>query len=101
MKVILAALAGVFGIWLVFNLISAFIVGFIARAIFPAKDRIGWGTTLIVGFLGGIVGKVVFYCLGWSTKFLMGFVAAVVGGMLLLFIHHLMVANKSGASGNT
>lgn len=101
MKLILAGLAGIFGIWLVFNLISAFIVGFIARSIFPMKDRIGWGTTLIVGFLGGIVGKVVFFCLGWSTKWLMGFVAAVVGGLLLLFLHHLMVASKGGASSRT
>ena len=95
MKVILAALATGFGVWLLFNLIGAFIVGAIARAIFPAKDRIGWFNTIFVGFLGGFVGKILFTLLGWPTQFIMGFVASCAGAFVLLFIHHLMVSAKS------
>ena len=98
MKVILAALAAGLGLWLVFNLIGALIVGAIARQILPGKENISWFTTILVGFLGGMVGKFLFWILHWPTTFIMGFVASVVGAFLLLFIHSMMVANKSGAS---
>lgn len=95
MKAILALLATVVGAWLIINLIGALIVGLIARRIFPAKDRIGWPTTILVGFLGGIVGKIIFRILGWSTGIFMGFIAAICGAFLLLLVHHLMVANRA------
>lgn len=95
MKIVLAALGTIFGFWLVFNLIGALIVGAIARAVFPAKDKVGWPTTILLGFLGGIVGKVGFALLHWPTRFGMGFVASVTGAFVLLFIHHLMVSMRS------
>ena len=95
MKALLAAVGTIFGLWLVFNLIGALIVGVIARAVFPAKDKVGWPTTIVLGFLGGIVGKVLFTLLHWPTRFGMGFVASVAGAFLLLFAHHLMVSMRS------
>ena len=95
MNALLAAFGTIFGLWLIFNLIGALIVGAIARAVFPAKDKVGWPTTIAVGFLGGIVGKIVFALLRWPTRWGMGFVASLLGAFVLLFVHHLMVSSKS------
>jgi len=98
MKLLIGLFATVIGGWFLFNLLGAFIVGLIARAIFPAKDKVGWPMTILMGFIGGILGKCIFWALHWPTGFPMGFVASVVGAFVLLFIHHLMVSGRSGAS---
>ena len=95
MKAILAVLATVAGGWLIMNLVGAFLVGAIARAMFPARDRVGWPMTIVIGFLGGILGKLIFRVLGWPRGILFGFIASVAGAFLLLFVHHLSVARKS------
>ncbi len=97
MKLALGALAAFLGAWLVVNLVGAFIVGAIARAIFPGKDRIGWPMTILLGFVGGIVGKILFAILRWPTGFGMGFVASIVGAFVVLLGYHLYVASKGTA----
>ena len=101
MKGLLAVLGGVVGLWLLFNLVGAFVVGLIARAVFPARDRVGWGKTLLVGFLGGILGKLLFHLLGWPRHFIMGFVASVVGAFILLLGLHVWTASKSSPRAGT
>jgi uncharacterized membrane protein YeaQ/YmgE (transglycosylase-associated protein family) len=90
----LAFFATVVGGWIIFNLIGAFIVGAIARAVFPARNKIGWFKTLVVGFLGGIFGKLLFWVLHWPSGFPMGFVASVAGAFLLLLAYHIRMAVK-------
>lgn len=97
MKFLLALFATAVGGWIVFNLIGAFIVGAIAKAVFPAKDKVGWGMTILMGFLGGIVGKLAFRILHWPSHFPMGFVASVLGAFVLLLGHHLYVGSKAAA----
>lgn len=95
MKGILAGAGVLVGMWLVFNLIGAFLVGWIARKLFPAKDRVGWGMTLLVGFLGGIVGKIRFFLFRLPTRSIMGFVASIVGAFVLLLAYHVWTSAKS------
>jgi uncharacterized membrane protein YeaQ/YmgE (transglycosylase-associated protein family) len=95
MKGILVGAGVLAGAWLLFNLLGALLVGFLARAVFPAKDRVGWGMTLLVGFLGGLVGKILFFMFGIGTKGLMGFVASVVGAFVLLLLYHFWRAAKT------
>lgn len=85
--------------WILFNLVGAFIVGLIARAIFPGKDKVGWLATIGIGFLGGILGKLVFWMLRWPTGFPMGFVASVAGAFVLLYVYHLRVTRRAAAAG--
>ncbi len=94
MKVLIAILLGWLGLRLLFAFLSALIVGFLARSLFPAKDRIGWLATLGVGFLGGIVGRMLFGALHWPTHWGMGFVASLVGAFVLLFAYHVWVSSQ-------
>ena len=100
MKVVLAALATLLGGWLLINLIGALLVGALARAILPGKDKVGWPLTILIGFVGGIVGKVVAFILGWHhLGIVRGFIVSVLGAIALLLAHRIWRASKSaGAS---
>jgi uncharacterized membrane protein YeaQ/YmgE (transglycosylase-associated protein family) len=82
-------------VWTIFNLIGAFLVGWIARKIFPAKARVGWPTLIVIGFAGGLLGKLVFRILGWPTGIVLGFVASVLGAFVVLCGHQLWLAMKA------
>ena len=94
MKAILAVIAAVAGGWLLLNLIGALIVGAIARAVIPG-EKVGWFTMIVVGFLGGALGKLVAYVIGWHhLGIVKGFLVSVVGAIVLLLIHRIWKATK-------
>ena len=96
MKGMLALFATFLGGWILVNLIGALIVGAIARAVLPGKDKVGWFTTIVIGFLGGILGRLVFQLLRWPVGFPLGFVAAVLGAAVLLLAHRVWKAAGGG-----
>ena len=66
------------------------IVGFIARAVKPGDDKLGWIMTAVLGvagsFLASYAGKAFgFYQQGQVA----GFVASVVGAIVLLIVYAL------------
>ena len=70
------------------------IVGFIARAVKPGDDKLGWIMTAVLGvagsFLAGYAGKALgFYQPGQVA----GFIASVVGAIVLLFVYALVKGN--------
>jgi uncharacterized membrane protein YeaQ/YmgE (transglycosylase-associated protein family) len=76
---------------LIGTLFIGLIVGFIARAIKPGDDKLGWIMTAILGvagsFLAGYAGKALgFYQAGQVA----GFIASVVGAVVLLFVYALV-----------
>ena len=73
------------------TLFIGLIVGFIARAIKPGNDKLGWIMTAILGvagsFLAGYAGKALgFYQAGQVA----GFIASIVGAIVLLFVYALV-----------
>ena len=73
------------------TLFIGLIVGFIARAVKPGDDKLGWIMTAILGvagsFLSGYAGKALgFYQEGQVA----GFIASVVGAIVLLFVYALV-----------
>lgn len=98
MTALLALFATFVGGWIIFNLIGAFLVGLVARAVFPGQQNVGWPMTILIGFIGGIVGKLIFAILGWPSGFPMGFVASVLGSCVLLLVWHQRV--KATGSGS-
>ena len=73
------------------TLFIGLIVGFIARAIKPGDDKLGWIMTAVLGvagsFLAGYAGKAFgLYQAGQVA----GFMASVVGAVVLLFVYALV-----------
>ena len=73
------------------TLFIGLIVGFIARAIKPGDDKLGWIMTAILGvagsFLAGYAGKALGF---YQTGQVAGFVASIVGAIVLLFVYALV-----------
>ena len=99
MKELMDALAAVATGWLIINLIGAFLVGALARAILPGKDNVGWLLTIGIGFLGGIVGKVLAFMMGYRDLGIFGgFSVSVLGAFVFLLAHRLWRSTKSGSA---
>ncbi len=71
------------------------IVGFIARAVKPGDDKLGWIMTAVLGVAGSFLAKYAGAAMGWYRPGeAAGWIASVVGAVILLFIYGL-VAKKS------
>jgi uncharacterized membrane protein YeaQ/YmgE (transglycosylase-associated protein family) len=102
MSTFLAAVATLAGGWLLINVIGALLVGALAREILPGKDKVSWLQTIVIGFLGGIVGKVVAFMIGWRHLGIIGgFSVSVLGAFVLLLAHRLWRASKSAGTPTT
>jgi len=78
------------------------IAGFLARALLPGKQSMGFLMTILLGIAGSIVGYFIFAeLIGWGDedKFdLGGLPGAIIGAMLLLFIYERTVGSRGGGS---
>ena len=73
------------------TLFIGLIVGFIARAIKPGDDKLGWIMTAILGVAGSFLAGYAGTALGWyQTGQVAGFIASVVGAIVLLFVYALV-----------
>ena len=73
------------------TLLIGLVVGFIARALKPGDDKLGWIMTAVLGvagsFLAGYAGKAMgLYQQGQVA----GFIASVIGAIVLLFVYALV-----------
>ena len=81
------------------NIIGAVILGilagYIARALLPGKQQMGFLMTIVLGIAGAIAGFYIFEGLfGWgdTDKFdLGGLPGAIIGAMILLFLYERFV----------
>lgn len=96
MKGTLGALAAVAALWFIVNLVGALLVGALARAALPGKDQMSWLKTILVGFLGGMLGKILAFTIGWRhLGIVRGFLVSIVGAVALLVLHRVWRANKA------
>lgn len=85
--------------WFVMNLLGALLVGAIARFVIPGREKVGWFTTIAVGFLGGIVANIVGKLAGWVPPGKnVGLLGSIVGAIVLLLAHRAWTAAKAGKS---
>jgi len=78
-------------------IVAGIVIGFIARAILPGRQRLGLGMTLLLGVVGSVIGGTIANVLGTGSIFelnVLGFVAAVVVSIALL-----AVGEQRGISG--
>jgi uncharacterized membrane protein YeaQ/YmgE (transglycosylase-associated protein family) len=76
-------------------IILGIVAGFIARALMPGKDPMGFFMTILLGLAGSLVGFLIFTELlgiGDNQAFdLGGLIGAVIGAMLLLVLYRKFV----------
>jgi uncharacterized membrane protein YeaQ/YmgE (transglycosylase-associated protein family) len=83
-------------------IILGILAGFIARALMPGKDPMGFLATILLGLAGAVVGFLIFTELlgiGDNQAFdLGGLIGAIIGSMLLLFLYRRFVGygDRSG-----
>lgn len=78
------------------TLLVGLIAGFIARAIKPGDDNMGWIMTAVLGVAGSFLASYAGAALGlYAPGQVAGFMASVVGAVLLLVIYGLLKKNKT------
>jgi uncharacterized membrane protein YeaQ/YmgE (transglycosylase-associated protein family) len=76
-------------------IILGIVAGFVARALMPGRDPMGFFATVLLGLAGAVVGFLLFTELlgiGDNEAFdLGGLIGAIIGSMLLLFLYRRFV----------
>lgn len=76
---------------ILYTLFIGLIVGFIARAIKPGNDSLGWIMTAILGVAGSFVATYAGQALGlYTVGSAAGWIASVIGAIVLLVIYGLV-----------
>jgi uncharacterized membrane protein YeaQ/YmgE (transglycosylase-associated protein family) len=80
------------------TIVVGLIVGFIARAVKPGDDKLGWIMTAVLGVAGSFLANFVGQFMGWYKQGdAAGWIASVVGAIVLLVIYGL-VKGKSDST---
>ena len=78
------------------TLFIGLIVGFIARAIKPGDDRLGWIMTALLGVAGSFLASYVGVAMGWyRTGQTAGWIASVLGAIALLVLYGIIQRTSS------
>jgi uncharacterized membrane protein YeaQ/YmgE (transglycosylase-associated protein family) len=73
------------------TLFIGLIVGFIARAVKPGEDKLGWIMTALLGVAGSFVATYAGAAMGlYRQGDVAGFIASVIGAVILLFVYGLI-----------
>jgi uncharacterized membrane protein YeaQ/YmgE (transglycosylase-associated protein family) len=76
---------------ILYTLFIGLIVGFIARAIKPGEDSLGWIMTAVLGVAGSFVATYAGQALGlYAAGSAAGWIASVVGAIVLLFVYGMV-----------
>ncbi|MNV97583.1 hypothetical protein D3C71_1927210 [compost metagenome] len=67
------------------------VVGFIARAVKPGDDKLGWVMTALLGVAGSFLASYVGTAMGWYAQGdTAGWIASVLGAVVLLVLYGLV-----------
>lgn len=78
------------------TLFIGLIVGFIARAIKPGDDKLGWIMTALLGVAGSFLASYVGVAMGWyRTGQTAGWIASVLGAIALLVLYGIIQRSSS------
>jgi uncharacterized membrane protein YeaQ/YmgE (transglycosylase-associated protein family) len=75
------------------------VVGYIARALHPGKDSIGFFMTAVLGVGGSFLAQYAGAAIGWyKPGQTAGWIASVVGAIILLVVYGMVKAKTSNAA---
>jgi uncharacterized membrane protein YeaQ/YmgE (transglycosylase-associated protein family) len=75
------------------------VVGYIARALHPGKDNIGFIMTAVLGIAGSFLAQYAGTALGWYKQGeTSGWIASVVGAIILLVIYGMVKGKATDES---
>lgn len=78
------------------TLLVGLVVGFIARAVKPGDDKLGWIMTAVLGVAGSFLASYAGAKLGlYQPGQAAGWIASVIGAVVLLFIYALVKKSAS------
>ena len=85
---------------LILFLIVGLIAGFIARALIPGPDPMGWVGTMVLGVIGSFVGGTLAALLFGGTLELSasGLIGSIVGSMIVLLIWRAMGGERTSVA---
>ena len=73
------------------SLLIGLVVGFVARALKPGDDKLGWIMTALLGIAGSFLASYVGMALGWYAQGdSAGWIASVLGAVALLVVYGLV-----------
>ena len=76
---------------LLWSIIIGFIVGYIARAVMPGAQHIGFWLTTLIGiggsYLGGLIGQLLSKPAPGAKFHPAGFLMSIVGSLILLWLY--------------
>ncbi len=82
--------------WCQFWELVGLVVGFIARAIKPGDDKLGWIMTALLGVAGSFLASYVGMAMGWYAQGdSAGWIASVLGAVVLLVVYGLVKGKSS------
>jgi len=81
---------------LILFLLMGLIAGFIARALMPGPDPMGWLGTMVLGVIGSFVGGTLAALLfGGTLDFsAAGLIGSIIGAFIALWIYRMMNKRK-------
>ncbi|MDH4419623.1 GlsB/YeaQ/YmgE family stress response membrane protein [Acidovorax sp. HMWF029] len=78
------------------TLLVGLVVGFLARAIKPGDDKLGWIMTALLGVAGSFLASYVGQAMGWYAQGdSAGWIASVLGAVVLLVVYGLVKGKSS------
>jgi len=81
--------------WL-YAIVIGLIVGFIARALKPGADTMGWIKTCLIGIGGSLLATALGQALGfYRPGEASGFIASIIGAVIVLFVVAMIQKKKT------
>jgi uncharacterized membrane protein YeaQ/YmgE (transglycosylase-associated protein family) len=78
------------------------VIGFIARALHPGKDSIGFLMTAVLGIAGSFAATFLGQAIGlYKAGQNAGFIMSVIGAVVLLVVYGFIVKKKDGGDSNS
>ena len=80
---------------LIYWLLIGFVAGAAAKFLSPQEETGGWISSIAIGCVGAIVGKLVMGLVGIQSSNIIGsLVIATIGAIIVLFVYYKYLADK-------